>query len=203
MTSSVPEIQATLKGLFASGGGDGPEAVTAAMKSALSDLHWRQNSSKIVLLIADAPPHGIGEYGDGFASGSPDGEDPLQLAREMASRGITLFCVACEPALSGYQFATDFFRAISKITGGLLIPLATADLLAHVVVGSVLEMMNLESLINEVGPAVGERVHGGSDVDEVARELHEKLLLRQEETKSLSFERIHVRSSPRTPRACD
>lgn len=57
----------------------------------------------------------------GFDDGSPDGNDPLQLAREMAGRGITLvsalllgvilatysmylqFFVACEPALSGYQ----------------------------------------------------------------------------------------------------
>ena len=56
----------------------------------------------------------------GFDEGSPDGNDPLQIARQMASRGITLvrmscnramsfgvpdfmqFFVACEPALSGY-----------------------------------------------------------------------------------------------------
>jgi hypothetical protein len=28
----------------------------------------------------------------GFEDGSPDGQDPLQLARIMASRGITLVC---------------------------------------------------------------------------------------------------------------
>lgn len=72
-TSAVPEVKEFLKSLYASGGGDGPEAVTAAMKACL-DLDWRPNSSKMVVLIADAPPHGIGEYGDGFASGSPDGE---------------------------------------------------------------------------------------------------------------------------------
>lgn len=74
-----------------------------------------------VVLIADAPMHGIGEYGDGFREGSPDGsflrlsvldflstsplvasrtdldnpssssgKDPLELARQMASQGITM-----------------------------------------------------------------------------------------------------------------
>lgn len=112
-------------------------------------MDWRPQASKMVVLIADAPPHGIGEYGDGivfscpipayfslmtlglsigFDSGSPDGNDPLQIARAMASRGITLvsrclsillsqplltrsslqFFVACEPALSGYSVRTSF-----------------------------------------------------------------------------------------------
>lgn len=91
--------------MYASGGGDGPEAVTAAMAEALG-MDWRPNASKMIVLIADAPPHGIGEYGDGqksivssrstshvylgFDDGSPDGYDPLQLARQMASRGIPL-----------------------------------------------------------------------------------------------------------------
>lgn len=77
-------------------------------------MDWREYASKMVVLIADAPPHGIGEYGDGksfnidellmhwvsylsclipgFDDGSPDGNDPLQLARLMAQRGITLVC---------------------------------------------------------------------------------------------------------------
>jgi hypothetical protein len=78
-----------LKTLFASGGGDGPEAVTAALGEAL-DMDWRPHAAKMVVLIADAPPHGIGEYGDGFDDGSPDGKDPLGIARTMASRGIVL-----------------------------------------------------------------------------------------------------------------
>ena len=43
---------------IAAGGGDGPEAVTAGMAAALTELHWRRESAKMVILIADAPPHG-------------------------------------------------------------------------------------------------------------------------------------------------
>ena len=71
-TSDISQVHENLKTLYASGGGDGPEAVTAALGEALN-MEWRPNASKMIVLIADAPPHGIGEYGDGFDEGSPDG----------------------------------------------------------------------------------------------------------------------------------
>ncbi|KAK7469431.1 hypothetical protein VKT23_003903 [Stygiomarasmius scandens] len=193
-SSDISKVQKDLSSLYASGGGDGPEAVTAALVEALN-MDWRENASKMVVLIADAPPHGIGEYGDGFDEGSPDGHDPLQVARMMASRGITLFFVACEPALSGYQYATDFYKAITGITSGLMLPLTTADLLTHAIVGSVLENLDMERLVREVGAAVAQRILGNNEsVDDVARELHERLLLRNESTKKVVIESIYKES---------
>ena len=121
------------------------------------------------------------------------------------------FFVACEPALSGYsvrrsqivsislltplQYATDFFQAIVNITSGLMLPLTTADLLAHAIVGSVLENLDMERLIREVGQAVSERILGNNEsVDDVARELHERLLLRNESTKKVVIESIYRES---------
>lgn len=193
-SSDIKKVHEDLKTLYASGGGDGPEAVTAALGEALN-MEWRPTASKMVVLIADAPPHGIGEYGDGFDDGSPDGLDPLQIAREMASRGITLFFVACEPALSGYVNATDFYQAMTGITSGLMLPLTTANLLAHAIIGSVLENLDMERLISEVGQAVAQRILGGNEtVDDVARELHERLLLRNESTQKLVVENIYRES---------
>ena len=98
-------MQKNLNSLIASGGGDGPEAQTAALADALN-MEWNDNAVKMVVLITDAPPHGIGEAGDGFTE-SPDRtlilslwqislfnffaeNDPLDIARQMAERGITL-----------------------------------------------------------------------------------------------------------------
>ncbi|KAH9997967.1 hypothetical protein BJV77DRAFT_982485 [Russula vinacea] len=176
-SSDIDKVHRDLSSLYASGGGDGPEAGAA---------------SKMIVLIADAPPHGIGEYGDGFDEGSPDGNDPLVLARQMATRGITLFFVACEPALSSYSFATDFYKALVNITSGIMLPLTTADLLAHAIVGLVLENLDMERLVREVGQAVAQRILGNNEsVDDVARELHEKLLLRNESTKKVVIESIY------------
>lgn len=194
-TSSPKAVKESLKSLWASGGGDGPEAVTAAMHEALT-LDWRPQASKMAVLITDAPPHGIGEYGDGFSRGDPSGHDPLQLARKMAQAGISLFVVACEPAFSGYSYSNDFFRAIASITSATMLPLTTANLLPHVIVGSAFEQMDMERLIREVGHAVAERVAVGQEsVDDIAKELHEKLLLRNESTKQLIVEDIY-RDSP-------
>lgn len=212
-SSNVQEIKDNLKQLYASGGGDGPEAVTAAMHDALN-VDWRPGATKLAVLIADAPPHGIGEIGDGFPEGSPDGHDPLVLARRMAAQGISLFMVACEPALSGYQHAADFYQGLVRVTGGMCVPLTTASLLSHVIVAAAGEAMDMERLHNDVGDAVVERLRSlsleqqqqaqqgpanqqqqqNSTLDDVARELHEKLLLRNENTKQLHIESIYRES---------
>lgn len=94
------------------------------------------------------------------------------------------------------QFATDFYQAITSITSGLMLPLTTANLLAHAIIGSVLENLDMERLIREVGQAVAQRILGNQEsVDDVARELHERLLLRNENTKKVVFENIYKESA--------
>lgn len=143
------------------------------------------------------------QYGDGFPAGSPDGHDPLKIARQMAAAGIPLFMVACEPALSGYTYAADFYQALVRITGAQLLPLTSASLLAHVIIGAAGEAMDLDRLHREVGDAVAERLRsmslesssGGNDImDEVTRELHQSLRLRNENTKQLYIESIYRES---------
>lgn len=69
-TSKISTMEKNLKSLRASGGGDGPEAQTAALAEALN-MEWKEHAAKMVVLITDSPPHGIGEEYDGFDS-SPD-----------------------------------------------------------------------------------------------------------------------------------
>ena len=69
-TNDVEVMQKNLASLVAAGGGDGPEAQTAALAEALQ-VDWADNAIKMVVLITDSPPHGLGEKGDGFNE-SPD-----------------------------------------------------------------------------------------------------------------------------------
>jgi len=76
-----------------------------------------------------------------------------------------------------------------------MLPLTTADLLTHAIVGSVLENLDMERLVKEVGAAVAQRILGNNEsVDDVARELHERLLLRNESTKKVVIESIYKES---------
>jgi hypothetical protein len=101
--------------------------------------------------------------------------------------------------LTFVQYATDFYKAITNITSGLMLPLTTADLLAHAIVGSVLENLDMERLVREVGQAVAQRIlNNNESVDDVARELHERLLLRNESTKKVVIESIYRDSEEST-----
>ena len=67
-TPSVRTMKGWLEACSAQGGGDGPEAVADALHD-LVKLSWRPDSTRVAVLISDAPPHGIGDSGDGFPNG--------------------------------------------------------------------------------------------------------------------------------------
>jgi hypothetical protein len=80
------------------GCGDKPEAVADGLHAVLK-LSWRTESTKICVLISDAPPHGLDPNGDRFPDGCPDGLDPIKIVREMAEKHITLYVVGVEPPI--------------------------------------------------------------------------------------------------------
>ena len=56
LTSDFAQFDLDLNSLRAAGGGDYPEAMDRAMATAM-DMPWREEALKVVLLVADAPPH--------------------------------------------------------------------------------------------------------------------------------------------------
>jgi hypothetical protein len=60
-TSDIAAARQQIWTLAAEGGGDSPEAVFPALKAALLQLSWRPVSSKVLVVVGDAPPHiGLG-----------------------------------------------------------------------------------------------------------------------------------------------
>jgi len=86
-------------------------------------------STRICVFISDAPPHALGCGTDGFPNGCPCGLDPMQVAREVAAKGITIYTVGCEPAINPYK---EWFMAVAHVTGGQYVPLGQASLLSQV-----------------------------------------------------------------------
>lgn len=77
LTTDASVMKCNLSTLAATGGGNGlnSEVVAEALEAALMS-EWRVDATKLVILITDAPPHGIGEPTDGSPAGSPSGTYP-------------------------------------------------------------------------------------------------------------------------------
>jgi hypothetical protein len=145
-TDSIEVMKGNIDTMRAQGGGDGPEAVSAALHE-VNELDWRANATKVCVFIADAPPHGLGEDGDGFPNGCPLGTDPIVSCKAMAAKGITVYAVGVEPVLSTqYKYARDFMMMVAKVTEGKFLPLGRADILSTVIVNGALEGLNLQEL---------------------------------------------------------
>lgn len=170
-TTDLSEMHANLSSLTARGGGDGPEAVEAGLKEC-AGLPWRKTATKIVILIADAPPHGLGERGDGFPNGAPTGVDPLLVLDDLSRLGVCVYPVGCQPALSQYRFAIDFFVGVAERTNGQAVALGSAAALADVILGASIEECELDKLTQLV---------------------HERVRSLQAENRSLGDEEIQER----------
>ena len=186
LTSSVSKMRKALDRCSASGGGDGPEAVAAALAETLQ-LDFRENATRVCVLIADAPPHGLpGQCGDGFPNGCPMGHDPVNLAHSMASSGISLYVVGCEPSIQPYK---DFYQGLCLITGGQYAPLSGAKGLASLVVGGAREEMGLERLMQseDAEEVISRVLADGGDEESQARAIQ----------KAFSAKRVTVTSLQR------
>merc|ERR1719473_1665925 len=190
-TTSLDTMYSQLSTLKAAGGGDGPEAVAAALKDTC-DAAWREDATKVCVLIADAPPHGLGESGDGFPDGAPDGIDPLVVLDQMSAKGITIYSVGCQPALSSYRFATEFFIAVAERTNGQAVALGSAAALADVILGASIEEMDLEALANEVS-AMAREVRSAAPAlsdEQVQQQVYRGLQSKGVKTRQLSGARL-------------
>jgi len=149
LTKSIREMQNNVDTMTAAGGGDGPESVACALEAALN-ADWRKNAVKVCVIIADAPPHGLGNDGDGFPNGCPCGFDPLQTARKMAENNIVIYAVAVEPNLGNYKNGRAFYKGIAQITHGRFLDLGRAHLLPDVIIGGSAEELDLKKIEEEI-----------------------------------------------------
>lgn len=99
LTSEVEETQSFLSSLSASGGGDAPEDVLAALEVAIHEMQWSAQAEKRVFLVGDAPPHL--DYGDG--------PRPGDLMAEARARRIVVDAIGCRSLSgAGRRFFRDF-----------------------------------------------------------------------------------------------
>ncbi|MCX6046148.1 MAG: VWA domain-containing protein, partial [Chloroflexi bacterium] len=105
-TYNLQDFQRDLAALRADGGGDTPESLNEALHTSLNQLSWRnENTVRLIILVADAPPHL--DYGEPFSYDS----DMI----EMVQRGIKIFPVGASNLEGDGEY---IFRQLAQFTGG-------------------------------------------------------------------------------------
>lgn len=128
LTDDRERMQKVIGKLRARGGGDGPEAVYRGLYDAVTQMPWRDHSSRYVMLVGDAPPHGFEAWyglthktertlrtaGDAWPHGCPSGLDVLSVTAAAEEHGVTVFAL-CMGNWSATKLA---FTALATATGG-------------------------------------------------------------------------------------
>jgi Ca-activated chloride channel family protein len=148
LTDDVASIREGVERMEARGGGDTPEAVTDGLYD-VARLEWRARASRVVVWVADAPPHGVGEGGDHFASGCPCGQHWYTQAENCREMGIVIHA-----ACAGWSALTrDVMQTVAKTTRGIFVPLEEAELLVPLIVAvseNELDKQLLEARVAEI-----------------------------------------------------
>lgn len=105
-TENISQAISDLKAQDADGGGDFPEKVNAALNNAINDHDWNINSTKLLFIILDAPPH---------SDDSKAVADMNKLTEQAAEKGIRIIPIL---ASGGDKEAEYLTRDMAMKTGG-------------------------------------------------------------------------------------
>ena len=112
-TDDLGAFQQVLARVQAGGGGDTPEALNEALHETVHGLSWRADAARMVVLVADAPPH--------LDYGGPQYDRDMQAA---LSKGIKLFAVGA----SGLDPVGEYiYRPMAQYTAGRFVFLTYKD----------------------------------------------------------------------------
>lgn len=112
-TDDLGAFQQMLARVQAGGGGDTPEALNEAFHEVVHGLSWRTDAARLVVLVADAPPH--------LDYGGPQYDVDMQAA---LAKGIKLFAVGA----SGLDPVGEYiYRQLAQYTAGRFVFLTYKD----------------------------------------------------------------------------
>ncbi|ELP86207.1 hypothetical protein EIN_502790 [Entamoeba invadens IP1] len=198
-TSSIKEIKTAVSQMSPNGGGDGPESVTCALDVA-SRLNYRKESSKVIVWIADAPPHGFSKSGDGFPNGCPCNIEFFDVIRRCQKNGLVIYSVAAEPL--GFSYLRTLMRAVSELTHGQYASLSGADVLADLIINGAIEEIQIQNLMKEILDELN-KDEAFNDLPKEIKLARAKEMIKQKKNttiKTLKIDTIFKEQLPKVPK---
>jgi Mg-chelatase subunit ChlD len=158
LTSDTSTIEQNVMKMDASGGGDGPEAVSTALQ-VMNKMEFLNDAAKVAVLIGDAPPHGV-ESGDRWPHGTPDGAKWDKEAKKAFEKGIVIHTVGCFPEIASYTNAVATYEKIASDSQGRFFPLEKAEILVNLITGIAVEEIDKiaiqKSILEDLGVSMEE-----------------------------------------------
>jgi Mg-chelatase subunit ChlD len=158
LTSDTSLIEQNIMKMDASGGGDGPEAVSTALQ-VMNKMEFLNDAAKVAVLIGDAPPHGV-ESGDRWPHGTPDGAKWDTEAKKAFEKGIVIHTVGCFPEIASYAKGVATYEKIAADSQGRFFPLEKAEILVNLITGIAVEEIDKiaiqKSILEDLGVSMEE-----------------------------------------------
>lgn len=124
LTDNENKLIKFVKKAINTGGGDRDEFYELVLKKIIEETSWREGSTKSVLLIADANPHGIGySFGDIIINNQINWREE---AKKAAAKGIKIDTMQCGSS-------SRWYKELSKITNGINLPFKTDSKTSQVI----------------------------------------------------------------------
>jgi hypothetical protein len=130
LTTEFDKVQSFVKQVERTSGGDAPEAVEEALFEA-NRLGWRIGSSRAIILVGDAPPHGIID--------SAPKRDYKAEGNALGQKGVKIYATQCGKDLS----AAEAFRWLSSQTKGTYLNLENISDLVDLLIGVCMKEVGL------------------------------------------------------------
>lgn len=173
-TSCPKEIAVRLSQAVASGGGDGPEAVDAAL-DAMTKMEWRPGATRMAVIITDAPPHGLGHPGDYFPNGTEHvgGHDPVKLIDQLSMMSVAVYSCITNSMVSAYAKGPSFFVRLSTRTNASCLRLKSPTQTAEAIVACALAEHASDTLVQKTAEKAAEvlRTNPTLSQEEVEKEV--------------------------------
>ncbi|MBS3176544.1 VWA domain-containing protein [Candidatus Woesearchaeota archaeon] len=120
LTTDVNDALLFVENIVANGGGDTPEAVEAGLDEALN-MWWDNEARKIIFLIGDAPPHGVGSSDGSYQNGPPGWYTYKDYVKDAIEENIRIFTISGSGMDS---IGVRIWKEIAYETNGVYYPLS-------------------------------------------------------------------------------
>ncbi len=129
----------------AAGGGDFPEALDAAVSTALDSLSWSENArTKLMFIILDAPPHAGKEAAI------------FDLIKKAAAKGVRIIPIVCSDADKSTEF---LMRSMALATNGSYVFLTNNSGIGNPHMKPTTDVFNVELLNNLLQRLINQTIY--------------------------------------------